>query len=67
MSYQRQVTYVPKRTNHLLHLLLTLFTCGAWGFVWAGVAIYNAVTHERHETVVTGAPVYPPPYQVPPV
>jgi hypothetical protein len=49
MSYQR-TTYVPRRTNHGLHLLLSLFTCGAWLPVWAIVFIYNKVVPERHVT-----------------
>lgn len=24
----------PKRTNHVLHAILTVFTGGAWGIVW---------------------------------
>jgi hypothetical protein len=27
------------KPNHVLHLILTLVTCGAWGFVWMGVAL----------------------------
>lgn len=30
------------RTNHVLHLLLTVLTFGAWGVVWAFVAWQNA-------------------------
>lgn len=32
----------PYRTNHVLHLLLTFLTFGAWGVVWAFVAWQNA-------------------------
>ena len=42
----------PKHTNHLLHLILTMATCGFWGFVWAGVTLYNAMTKEK--TTVSG-------------
>lgn len=28
-----------QRPNHLLHLVLTLCTCGFWGFVWIVVAL----------------------------
>jgi hypothetical protein len=41
MTYQ-QTTYVPAKTNHLLHLILTFATCGAWGFVWLIVAAANS-------------------------
>ena len=33
-----------KRPNHVLHLLLTVFTAGLWGFVWLWLAI---VKHEK--------------------
>lgn len=59
-----QVTRIPKQTNHVLHLLLTLLTCGAWGFVWAGVAAYNAATHQK-VTITSYGPYSPArPYTV---
>ncbi|TWF94392.1 hypothetical protein [Saccharopolyspora dendranthemae] len=30
---------VDKQVNHLLHLVLTLLTCGAWVIVWALLAL----------------------------
>lgn len=30
-----------RRTNHVLHLLLTVFTFGFWIFVWPCVAAWN--------------------------
>lgn len=33
---------VNQGTNHLLHLVLTLLTCGLWIPVWIIVAIINA-------------------------
>lgn len=32
---------VPARTNHLLHMVLTLFSLGFWSPVWAIVTLYN--------------------------
>lgn len=29
--------------NHVLHAFLTVFSCLAWGIVWAGVALVNRV------------------------
>lgn len=29
--------------NHVLHAFLTVFSCLAWGIVWAGVALANRV------------------------
>lgn len=34
------------KTNHLLHLLLTLITLGLWVFVWIGLAIFRK--REQH-------------------
>lgn len=50
VGMNEKVTLVPRRTNHLLHLILTLATCGAWGFVWPIVWIYNKSVPERHVT-----------------
>src|SRR5262249_41052486 len=36
------------RPNHLLHLLLTIFTLGTWGIVWIAVAIFGG---EKREVV----------------
>ena len=30
-----------KKTNHLLHFILTVCTGGLWGFVWIAVAVSN--------------------------
>jgi hypothetical protein len=38
--------------NHALHAVLTLLTCGLWGFVW----IVIAITNPRRAPVVTEAP-----------
>lgn len=45
-----QVTYVPRKTNHLLHLILTFATCGAWLFVWPLVVLYNHMTKDKVRT-----------------
>lgn len=43
----------PGRTNHILHLLLTLLSFGAWGIVWLFLAINqqtaNRQAQERYE------------------
>ena len=36
-----------RRTNHVLHLLLTLLTFGMWGLVWAVVALVNRSERAR--------------------
>ena len=37
-----------KRPNHVLHLLLTIFTLGLWGIVWIILAI---TMHERRRII----------------
>lgn len=27
------------KPNHVLHFLITFFTCGVWGFVWLFIAL----------------------------
>lgn len=51
-SYQpahptQMVTREPVQTNHVLHLLLTVLTCGLWAPVWALVAVVNAYSEKR--------------------
>jgi hypothetical protein len=33
-----------KQTNHILHLLLTLVTCGLWAIVWLILALTNKMS-----------------------
>lgn len=35
----KHVLAVRQTPNHILHLLLTLVTCGLWGIIWIGVSI----------------------------
>ena len=35
-----------KKTNHLLHLLLSLISGGVWVIVWVGVGLMNQ--HNNH-------------------
>ncbi|AHJ86488.1 hypothetical protein ST20ES_35 [Mycobacterium phage 20ES] len=37
-----QPTVLPVKTNHALHLVLSLVTCGMWLPVWAVVAMVNS-------------------------
>ena len=42
------VTKTRKQTNHVLHLILTICTAGAWGvFVWAPITVYNSMRHDK--------------------
>jgi hypothetical protein len=38
-SCEKQVVVFRKGTNHILHLLLTLFTFGLWLIVWFGSSV----------------------------
>lgn len=48
--------------NHVLHAFLTVFSCLAWGVVWAGVALVNRVERvaltvdAQGRVVAVGAP-----------
>ena len=42
----------PKKVNHILHLLLTLFTGGIWGIVWLILAVTPKGNQERLQVVV---------------
>jgi hypothetical protein len=58
MSYQVSKTPVP--TNHVLHLILTLVSCGLWAPVWLVLAIINANTDRTTVTQTYGVqPVMP--------
>ncbi|ABE67357.1 hypothetical protein PBI_CHE12_38 [Mycobacterium phage Che12] len=37
-----QPTVLPVRTNHAMHLLLSVITCGMWLPVWIIVAMINS-------------------------
>ena len=38
---QKRVLTISSGVNHGLHLILTILTMGAWGFVWAILAAIN--------------------------
>lgn len=45
MSYARPVPPVAptyNQTNHTVHLVLSIVTCGAWLLVWPIVAVVNS-------------------------
>lgn len=48
--------YVPVKTSHILHLLLTLLTFGFWSPIWFILALYN---HNRTVPRQFWVPVYP--------
>lgn len=40
-SDESAVLVKGKPTNHLLHFIITMFTCGLWAFVWPVVWYVN--------------------------
>jgi hypothetical protein len=46
-----------KPINHVLHLLLTLVTCGVWVLVWIYLAMFQG---EKHKTISTRDADRPP-------
>jgi DNA-directed RNA polymerase subunit RPC12/RpoP len=36
---ERRVLTLGTAPNHVLHLILTFFTVGLWGFIWLAVAL----------------------------
>lgn len=37
----RQTMHLVSRPNHILHLILSIITLGAWLLVWAFVAVFR--------------------------
>lgn len=46
-----------RRPNHLLHLILTVLTLGAWGIVWLCLAIFGGETRRTLSVDADGYPV----------
>ena len=44
-DYQAVLVY-GHRPNHILHLILTFLTLGAWGLVWLGLAFLGGEKRE---------------------
>ncbi len=46
----RAVTKAPQPTNHILHLLLTVLTCGFWAPVWVFMTLANKASKTKTVT-----------------
>lgn len=45
---KQTVTYVPRKTNHTFHLVMTVLTGGIWGVcVWLPIGIINSMSREK--------------------
>ena len=53
----RSVTYTPRKTSHLFHLVMTILTAGLWLPVW----MFAAMNATRDRKVVTKTHVSPAP------
>ena len=48
---RQSVTRVPVKTNHVLHLILTILTAGIWGiFVWLPLGLINSMRSKKQVT-----------------
>jgi hypothetical protein len=59
MTYSQQTTMVPAKTNHVLHLILTLISCGMWSPIWLIVALYNVNRMVPHVGYGVSTQAYP--------
>lgn len=52
---------VPRQTNHSLHLILTMISCGMWAPIWFCVWLFNALSDREYSTTTTttGPPLVP--------
>jgi len=48
---RQSVTRVPVKTNHVLHLILTILTAGVWGvLVWLPLGLINSMRSKKQVT-----------------
>jgi ABC-type phosphate transport system permease subunit len=52
--YKMKLQAGDYKTNHLLHLILTIFTAGAWTIIWAMRYVTNESQREKAEKIVYG-------------
>jgi len=63
-----QITFIERKPNHILHLMLSFVTIGIWFQVWAAIAIYLNWTGPYQvvtQIYVPGSPVLPPAKPIP--
>lgn len=44
------VTRSTRETSHTFHLIMTILTCGLWGFVWIAISIWHKVGPRKKTT-----------------
>lgn len=37
-----QTMHIQQKPNHILHVLLSIFTAGLWLFVWIGIILFGS-------------------------
>ena len=52
MSVTKSTITKPKKTMHIVHLILTIITVGLWAPIWLIVSLINAFRTEE-ETITT--------------
>lgn len=50
---QTTVTVSPRKTNHLFHLFMTIFTFGLWSPVWILMSLLNKASKDISRTYIT--------------
>ncbi len=56
-QYEAVVSYPGQRVNHVLHAIITIFTCLIWGIVWAVMAGTAQKERRIRITVLPGGEV----------
>lgn len=52
-DFQAVLIRPATKVNHILHLILTIITLGAWGIVWILIAVFHK--RELHKVVLVDA------------
>ena len=63
---QRNTGHVQEGVSHVLHFLITIFTCGLWAFAWFGITLMAYYFNDAHCTICGKAYSDPRPKGSPP-
>lgn len=45
---QRNTAHIRQAPNHVLHFLITFFTCGFWAIAWIALTIASSASDPAH-------------------
>lgn len=48
-----EAQYAKLKTNHILHLLLSLITCGFWIIIWFLISLSNSRNRTKYEKLIS--------------